>query len=258
MKQFFLVLLVCMAGFFLAPTVLGIKTTSARRYENAGTYVESSRPMYAREVGKWNKYICQTTLTMALDLDEAEKVSTDTKLVTIVGSSKEIGLMMTKQGLVGNWEGNPWGSDKGLPLADLMDNPNVVRVKGGDCLVLSVIVNGSNSVTKETPGITVVDASGKVLLSYPPLNSSDNETYRSIDFNDNLVSHVMIAPRLLSVKAAGKRAARLEKSVVQKPGNALLGYGGGGVMVLLLTAIWCRGLRRKSAVSQVMNPHVSD
>ena len=246
MKQFFLLLLVCVAGYFLAPAVLGIKTSSASKYKNAGLYEETSRPLCTRVLSKGDKHVCQTTLTFALNLGEAEEVSEDTKLVSIVGSAKEFGLMLTRQGLVGNWEGRPWVMEKGIPLANLMDNPNVVRAKGTDCLVLSVIVNGSKSVEKTTPGITVVDASGSVLLSYPTLNSADNQLYKSFDFNENLVTHVMIAPKLLSVKAAGKRAVRLKEIISLKPGNALLGYGGGGVAILLLTALWPKPRRRKA------------
>lgn len=246
MKQFFLILLVCVAGYFLAPDLLGIKPTSAQKFENAGAYVETNRPLYTRVLSKGDKHVCQTTLTFALDLGEAEAVSEDVNLVSIDGCAKEIGLMLTKQRLTGRRGGKPWVVEKGIPLAELMDNPNVERVKGRDCLVLSVIVNGCKSLEKTTPGITVVDASGSVLLAYPLLNPANNELFKSISFNEELVTHVMIAPKLLSVKAAGKRAVRLKEIISLKPGNALLGYGGCGVAILLLTALWPKPRRRKA------------
>ena len=68
-----------------------------------------------------------------------------------------------------------------------------------------------------------------------------------MSLHGELMTHVMIAPRLLSVRAAGKRTARLEKIVSLKPGNAMVAFGGGGVVLLILAALWSRERRPEKA-----------
>lgn len=237
MKQFFLLLLICAAGFFLAPSVLGIKPKSAQQYINAGEYFESDAALYSRKKGKKNRECCQSTLAIMLDLNALEDVKEETRLVSIMGNAAEIGLMLTGKGLQGNWTGLPWGDEAAVPVSRLLENPNSVRINGVDYLALTVLVNGSHTHALQQPGITVVDASGSILLSYPALNTASNERYASMTFDQKYISHVMISPKLLSVKGAAKRAARLEKMVAVKPGNAMVAYGGGGVVLLVLAAL---------------------
>lgn len=237
MKHFFLLLLICVAGFFLAPTVLGVKPKSAQQYVNAETYTEPDTALYARKMGKRNRLCCQSTLTILLDLNALEEVKEESRLVAIMGNAAEIGLILAPNGLQGNWKGKSWGADAAVPVSRLLENPNSFRVNGVDYLALTVLVNGSSSHALQQPGITVVDASGDVLLSYPSLNTADNEHYASMSFDSKYISHVMILPKLISLKGAAKRAARLEKTVAVKPGNAMVAYGGGGVVLLVLAAL---------------------
>ncbi len=244
MKHFFLLLGVCVVGYLLAPSVLGIKSKSAEPYINEGVYSSADTPLYTRKMGGRNHMNCQTSLTIMLDLNEVETVKEPEELVTIVGSSKEFGLFLTKEGLAGNWGGELWGANKALSLSRLLEHPGSVRIKDRDYLALTVLVNGAREVT--SPGVTVVDSSGEVLLEYPALNTALNEHYSSVKFSQRCISHVMIAPKLLSLKAAGKRAVRMEKTVSVKPGNAMVAFGGGGVVLLVLAALWSKVRKRRS------------
>lgn len=247
MKQFFLILLVCALGYFFAPQVLGIKTKSKEQYVNAVDYSSEERELNGKFRSVRDKMVPVATVTFVLDLEKAEQVQEPARLMYIETNHKPFGLMVTKSGIVGCWEGAPWSENAGLPMASLLDNPNMIRVKGRDCLALTALVCGSVDTREKTPGITLVDSSGDVLLRYPALNSSYNEEHRRMSMHEELVTHVMIAPKLLSVRAAGKRTARLEKIVSLKPGNAMVAYGGGGVVLLILAALWPKGRRRKKA-----------
>lgn len=249
MKHFFLLLLICVAGFFLAPAVLGVKPRSAQQYVNAGSYSESDTALYSHKMGKGNRMCCQSTLTIMLDLNALEDVKEEARLVSVMGNAAELGLMLTGNGLQGNWHGRPWGDEKAVPVSRLLDNPNSVRINGVDYLALTVLVNGSSTHAFQQPGITVVDASGDILLSYPMLNTAENEQYTSMIFEPKYISHVMISPKLLSVKGAAKRAARLEKTVATKPGNAMIAFGGGGVVLLVLAALLAKVQRRRRSVA---------
>lgn len=247
MKQFFLILLVCALGYFFAPQVLGIKTKSKEQYVNAVDYSSEDGELYGQFRSVYDKMVPVATVSFVLDLENAEQVQEPTRLMYIETNHKPFGLMLTKAGLVGCWDGSPWGVDAALPMSALLDNPNVIRVNGRDCLALTALVCGSADRREKNPGLTVVDSSGEVLLRYPALNSSYNREHRRMSMHGELVTHVMIAPRLLSVRAAGKRTARLEKIVSLKPGNAMVAFGGGGVVLLILAALWPRERRPEKA-----------
>lgn len=241
MKQFLILVVVCALGYFFAPQVLGIKADSSHQYRNEVTYSKEDKKLYSVKPGQNNSKVCQTSFSIMLDLTEAENVKENTQLLSIKGNARSFGLLMTKDGLMGCWEGNPWGAEKTIPLSRLQNNENVISTRGADKLSLTVLVDGIPEQTKsQTPGVTLVDASGDVLLAYPPLNTVFNSSYQSVEFNERLISHVMITPKLLSVKGAAARARRLEKLASFKPGNAMVAFGGGGMLLLILAAAWAK------------------
>lgn len=241
MKQFLILVVVCALGYFFAPQVLGIKADSSHQYKNAVTYSGEDERLCSVKHGQNNSKGCQTSLSIMLDLTAAENVNENIQLLSIKGNARSFGLLMTKDGLMGCWAGNPWGAEKAIPLSRLQNNENVISTRDADKLALTVLVNGLSWPTNsQTRGVTLVDASGDTILSYPRLNAGANSSYQSVEFDETLISHVMITPKLLSVKGAAARARRLEKLASFKPGNAMVAFGGGGMVLLILAAAWAK------------------
>lgn len=241
MKHFILLVVVCALGYFLAPSVLGIKASSVHSVQNQGEYLPEDGKMYRTVMGKRGRQFAVTTASFVLVLDELESVQNDEKLITFEGCDKELGFFLTKDGMVANWDGNRWNPEMNIPYARLLNNENVMTVNGRDCLALTMLVNGVAAVTDEpNPGVTLVDASGSVLYHAEKLNTVKNTSYVSIRAKENRISHMVINPRLCSLKAAAKRTVKLEKKALQKPGSKMVAFGGGGLVILLLSAIWSR------------------
>lgn len=240
MKRFFVLAVICAIGYFLAPQVLGIKTRSGNEYVNKCTYQHEAKAVYEMRPSENRSAVPVSTITMILDLEMLEQVKEPTSLISLQGNHAQFGLSVTQKGIVGTWTGKLWKPQQILPVSALLDNPNVLHFKGKDVLTLTMLVSGSTDPDDRTPGITLVDCSGDVVMSWPGLNSYYNKRYNSITVNDMLVSHVSVLPKLLSVRGAGKRGHYLEKTVCVKPGNAMLAYGGGGLALLLLVALWAR------------------
>lgn len=93
---------------------------------------------------------------------------------------------------------------------------------------------------KPPPGITVIDSSGKPLKRFPGLGSFRICEYQKISIDKKLVEFARIHPRPLTIRAAGRRAAELEKKAFAAMGNPFVVYGGGAVILLLLTWLWSK------------------
>ena len=253
MKRFIILLIICAAGYLAAPLALGRKMKADSDFANQGIYSaekkEISGKMHSVALGK-EVPVC--SITMMLNLSAAEQLNNETGLVTVKANHGDLGLMISKEGIVGQWQGSPWRTHLRVPLSQLVENINVQNVKGDECISLTMLVSGSTDPADKTPGVTLVDGSGEVVLSFQHLNSAYNRIYTAVNLNKALVSHSIVSPRLLSVRGAGKRAARLAKAVSRKPGNALVAYGSAGVLLLGLSGIWaaaCPARRRKADAS---------
>lgn len=255
MKHFLLLVLVCALGYFLAPQVLGIKPSASKDIINQGEYLEEDRKLYRTAMGKMNSPYASTSITFMLVLDELESVQNEEKLVTIEGNDRELGFLLTGKGIEPNWAGKVWDKSEPIPYARLLNNENVVTVDGQDCLALTMLVTGTMyEAVEKYPGITLVDASENILYQNGLLNTLKNSHYKSIRLNEKYVTHVSINSKYCSIPVAAKRAARLEKKALQRPGNKMVAFGGGGLVVLVLSAIWshvCPVRRKKSGSSAI-------
>lgn len=253
MKRFIILLIICFAGYFSAPMTLGRKMRPDSDFTNQGIYSAEDKEIcgMVRSVA-YSKDVPVCSITMMLNLSAAEQLNNETELVTVKANHSELGLMISKEGIVGQWQGSPWRTHLRVPLSQLIENINVQNVKGDECISLTMLVSGSTDPADKTPGVTLVDASGEVVLSLQGLNSAYNRNYTAVNLNKELVSHSIVSPRLLSVRGAGKRSARLAKAVSRKPGNALVAYGAAGVLLMVLSGIWaaaCPARRKKADAS---------
>lgn len=105
MKQFLLLLLVCALGYFFAPQVLGIKTKSQGQYVNAVDYTSENRVLNGKFCSVHDKMVPVATVTFVLDLEKTEQVQEPARLMYIETNHKPFGLMVTKAGIVGCWDG---------------------------------------------------------------------------------------------------------------------------------------------------------
>lgn len=255
MKHFLLLVLVCALGYFLAPQVLGIKSSAARDILNQGEYLAEDVKLYRAIQGNHNCTYGTSSATFVLVLDELESVQKEEKLITFVGCDKELGFILTKDGLEANWDGRIWSQSQTIPYSRLLNNENVVTISGRDCLVLTMLVNGTPyEAIDKNPGVTLVDASGTIVYQNHILNTLKNSSYKALKANEQFISHLVINPKHCSISVAAKRAARLEKKAHLKPGNKMVAFGGGGLVILVLSAIWshvCPGLHKKSGSAAI-------
>lgn len=238
MKSFFLLLFVCILGYFLAPQVLGIKSGSSSKFKNRGEYMAEDCSLYQTVPRQNGAPLATGTVSFLLCLDELENIQENQRLVSFMGNMYEVGIMLSRDGIVANWAGTRWPQGQPLPYSRLADNENVVKMNGSEYLSLTVMSNVAADIAGSNPGVTLVDASGRVILSYDKLCTAYNRMFHKIIVNDNHVSHAALNPRVCSAVVAGKRAQKLEKAVASRSGNKLMAFGGGGVVVLLLAMLW--------------------
>lgn len=239
LQSIFLILLVCVLGYFLAPLVLDVKEAEPSLC-NPGHYSPKTRKLQRNEVGKNGIPVLTSSVSLMLCLDELRDVREDERLVGFCADRYEVGLMLTRSGIVGNWRNARWGADKMLSYSRLKKNKNVVTMDGRDYLALTVLTNGTEDLVDSNPGITLVDASGRILLHYPGLYSSYNKHILSIEVNKQHVPYATVNPRACSAAVAGRRARKLEETVISEKGNKYLVFGVGGAVLLVLVLLWIK------------------
>lgn len=237
MKHFLMILLVGVVGFLSAPMLFNLDSS---KYLNQEVYSSEEQKIYSVRTTKKGREMAATSVIFWLNLDEVGEVSRPEKLVTIMGSSKEFGLMLTPDGLAGNWDGQLWKAGTPLNISKLLDNANVVRYKNRDYLALMVTANDCHPVSGRLPGVNVIDASGKVVLSYPPLNTAENAEIKSIALNPTYISHALLVPRLLSTRAAERRISRFAGEVARNGGNPYVMGAVGAGLAALLSLAWSK------------------
>lgn len=254
MKRFLLVLLMLASLFFAGWQVYQAHgSPKLRQYRNPGTYRESEGRLSTLQGDAEIASYATSSVSIVLDLDRVKETSKMHKLVTFAGAARELGIYISRSGLVGNWGGKPWAADEYKALLDdLVDNPNVFQINGGDCLALTVMSNGSMAWTQDSPGMTVVDASGNVLFSYPGLSDVNNKSFSAIKVNRKLVRYADVHGRLLPLHTAASRADELQ-TLVKKSGIPVrkCALAGGVTMLCLILLIADIAARRRATKRRV-------
>ncbi|MBR6575569.1 MAG: hypothetical protein IKK73_00400 [Akkermansia sp.] len=254
MKRFLIVLLMLSSLAFTGwQFYQGHESPQLKQHRNPGAYRESEGSIFTLLGDARVADYATSAVSIVLNLEKTKKTGKTRRLVTFEGPARELGIFISRRGIVGNWGGEPWSTDEyRTDFDDLVNNPNVFQYNGEDCLVLTVMTNGSLAWTRDVPGMTVVDASGNVLFSYPALSDVNNKVFSAIKVNRKLVRYAVVHGRVLPLDTAASRAHELQ-TLVKKSGIPVrkCAIAGGVALLCLILLVADSAARRREAKRRV-------
>ena len=219
---------------------------------DAGTLTGDLGTLYSRlpiySVSSFRKSnVATSAVAMTVDLNAASQVTTNTKLLTFE-STHELGLIVTPEGITGNWHGQPWGET--IPYSKLMDSPTALQRGGHHYITFTVVASGcQGSGWNGIGGIMGYDVNGELIISLPRLASADNKEFRSISINTDLVKTVSVTPKVSQSLAtvasnAARQAAKVERKFLKTRGEWLsptqwVAVSIGGLILLSIISLCC-------------------
>lgn len=236
MKNIIILILFCAIGYFAGPR---LGKTPKSEFANYGVYEQSDDTKICRVINsRLNRDIAVGSYAVLLDVNNAASVSEPEKLFTIYGNSRELGLMLTPQGIVGNWLGSPWKKDGVVPLSSLEKHIKPLRINNKDYLPLVIVSNGASNLVDGPWGMTIMDNRGNEVLSFPRLCTADNASYKRVELNPDYIGYVELHPRVLNNKRRVSRAlSKLTKeaeAAANPQKKALIGAGIGGLLAVII------------------------
>ena len=211
----------------------------------AGTLTGDYGALYSRQaiynVSHFRKSNAATAAVgMAIDLSAAAKVTEPTKLLTF-DSTHELGLMITPEGITGNWHGAPWGET--IPYGKLANHPASFSRGGNAYITLTVVASGcSGAGWNGIGGIMGYDVNGDLAISLPRLASAENKDFKAIHANTDFVKCLSVTPDVSRTYAdvapkAAAQAAKTQRKYLKARGEILSPTQWTGLSILLLLGI---------------------
>ena len=211
---------------------------------SAGTLTGKHGSLYSRmpiyNISHFRKSNAATAaIAMTIDLTAAAKVTQPTKLLTI-DSTHELGLMVTPEGITGNWHGSPWGET--ISYGSLSTHPAAFVRNGSVYISFTVVASGCcGSGWNGIGGIMGYDVNGDLILSFPLLASAENKDFKSISANLDYVKIISVDPAVSRDNAritenAARQAAKAERKYLKTRGEWLspTQWVGVGIFTLLI------------------------
>lgn len=209
----------------------------------AGTLTGDYGSLYSRQaiynVSHFRKSNAATTAVgMTIDLSAAAKVTEPTRLLTF-DSTHELGLMITPEGITGNWHGAPWGET--VPYGKLANHPAAFNRGGSAYITLTVVASGcSGAGWNGIGGIMGYDVNGDLAISLPRLASAENKDFKAIHANTDFVKCLSVTPDVSRTYAdvapkAAAQAAKTQRKYLKAQGELLspTQWTGLGILMLL-------------------------
>ena len=237
------------SALFIAPDS---KVTTENVTCDAGTITGELGALYTRlpiySVSSFRKSnVATTAVAMTVDLSAASQVTTDTKLLTF-DSTHELGLIVTPEGITGNWHGQPWGEV--IPFTRLMPYPAALHRGGKHYITFTVVASGcQGSGWNGIGGIMGYDVNGDQIINLPLLASAENKDFKSIWVNTDFVKTVSVSPDVSQSIAtitsnAARQAAKIERKFLKTQGELLspsqwVAVSIGGLILLSIVSLCC-------------------
>ncbi len=195
----------------------------------AGKLTGSRSALYSRQpiynVSHFRKANAATAaIAITLDINAAAHVTEPTRLLT-VDSDHELGLMVTPDGITGNWHGNTWGET--IPYSKLAEHPAAFVRNGISYITLTVVFSGcSGAGWNGIGGVMGYDINGDLVINLPRLASAENKDFNSISANLDMVRAISATPDVSRNYAeiapeAAAQAAKLERKFLKGRGEWL-------------------------------------
>lgn len=163
----------------------------------AGTLTGAEGALYSRQqiysVSSFRKSnVATSAVAITVDLSAAAQVTEPTRLLTF-DAEHELGLMLTQEGITGNWHGKPWGET--VSYARLASHPAALHREGSHYITFTVVASGCQGAGwNGLGGMMGYDVNGDLLINLPLLASADNREFRSISVNLDFVKTVSVNP----------------------------------------------------------------
>ena len=252
MKNILLFIIFCALGYFVAPH---LGRTAKSEFANRGVYEQAESEIYQTVSIGNGRYLAVGSYAVLLDVDKAASVAEPEKLFTIYGNARELGLMLTPEGIIGNWLGNtwtdPWAANKVVSLAALEKRTPAMRIGKKKYLPLVIVSNASFHQGDAPAGFSIMDRKGNMVLHFPTLCTAENESFKSVEFNPDFIAYAEPQARMLVSKLRVSRAlSKLIKEV--KAANepqmkSLIGAGIGGLLALVIMIATRKPKAKKAA-----------
>ncbi len=252
MKNILLFIIFCALGYFVAPH---LGRTAKSEFANRGVYEQAESEIYQTVSTGNGRNLAVGSYAVLLDVDKAASVAEPEKLFTIYGNARELGLMLTPEGIIGNWLGNtwtdPWAANKVVSLAALEKKTPALRIGKKKYLPLVIVSNGSSHLCEGAGGVSIMDRKGNMVLHFPTLCTADNGTFKSVEFNPDFIAYAEPQARMLVSKRRVTRAlSKLinEVKAANEPQmKSLIGAGIGGLLALIIMIATRKPKAKKAA-----------
>ena len=252
MKNILLLIIFCALGYFGTPYLIKAEKSEC---SNRGVYEQDETKIYLSVQGPQGREQAVGSYAVLLDVGKAASVAEPEKLFTIYGNARELGLMLTPEGIIGNWLGNtwtdPWVANKVVPLSALEEKTPALRIGKKEYLPLVIVSNTSSHQDDAPAGFSIMDRKGNLVLNFPTLCTADNESFKSVEFNPDFIAYAEPQARMLVSKRRVSRAlSKLIKEV--KAANepqmkSLIGAGIGGLLALVIMIATSKPKAKKAA-----------
>ena len=235
MKKNILLLVLCAAVALPAMAKPALFTDPGSSYTRnnvtctAGSLTGGEGALYSRQqiysVTSFRKSnVATSAVAMTIDLTAAAQVTEPTKLLTF-NSDHELGLMVTPEGITGNWHGKTWGET--IPYAKLVNHSATLHRGGAHYISFTVVASGCKGAGwNGLGGMMGYDVNGELIVNLPLLASADNKEFRSIDANPAFVKTVSVNPEVSHslpnvISQAAAQAAKVESKFLKSKGEWL-------------------------------------